>query len=191
MPAANLARLLRDYGFLNIALKFLVSLHEFTHETGTRILNQAGHSVSSMSGGSSGATDPSSATVGASVESSHATIKGMLDGASFELNHSGSKSQPNLGLLFGTVCAIVWQLQQLANDDSHGYAVEHLKMALRASPEQASEMLGTSLRITDYMFAGVGGDVVDGDVFEPFICPWVTIWNWRSKKIRQDNVDVC
>ncbi|KAL8852474.1 MAG: hypothetical protein Q9221_002597 [Calogaya cf. arnoldii] len=189
LPAANLARLLRDHGFLDIVLGTLRSMQESMNGYNGRKQRNAGLSSRSMSGESSGAADSSSATVGASVEPSNALKKMSLKDTSVEHSTSRSRWQPDLPRLFRALCVATWRLQQLAQDDSNGYAVEHLKMALRASPEQASDITGMSLRMTDYVFH-TGGFVTRYNIFDQMISPWVTIWNCRSRKTTQDTVDL-
>ncbi|KAL8657263.1 MAG: hypothetical protein Q9226_002098 [Calogaya cf. arnoldii] len=142
-----------------------------------------------MSGDSSGAADSSSATVGASLKPSIAWNKTRLEDTSVERSTSSSRPDLDLRQLFRALCVATRRLQQCAQDDSNGYAVEHLKMALRASPEQASEMTGMSLRMTDYMFHAAEGFVTRYNIFDLMISPWVTVWN--SPKVDIDKaIDV-
>lgn len=192
LPAANLARFLRDHGFLDIVLKTMRSIQESMNERNSRIQQDAAFSTSNKTSESPCAANSSSATVGASVKPTHLEVKKSQPvDAQDENNHSSPKQETRLGRLYRTLCATVWRLQRLAKDDSHGYAVEHLKMVLRASSEQASEMLGISLSMTDYMFQATEGSGVHYNSFDLTVNQWVTIWNCRSRKTPQENVDVC
>lgn len=191
VSTANLARLLRDHGFLDIALKTLRSLQDSIDGGNARDEHGEKLSISSMSGESSGAADLSSAIVGASVRrTKSANRKLKLVGDNVDYDESSSMAKSTSERIFKTLCAIIRRLQQRADDDSQGYAVEHLKMALRTSPEQASEMFGISLELTNYIFETTKHSVIHFDIFNLSIKSWVTIWNCRSRKATQDTVDV-
>ncbi|KAL8994716.1 MAG: hypothetical protein Q9169_005380 [Polycauliona sp. 2 TL-2023] len=109
------------------------------------------------------------------------------------LKKKGPSPMPRLELarLFRSLCATMSQLHQLAEEDSHGCAVEHLKMALRGSSEEASAILGMSLTITDcIVHTDEGGFEEGSNIFDLLIGPWIAIWTSRSRKATQDTADL-
>ncbi|KAL8886755.1 MAG: hypothetical protein Q9215_005584 [Flavoplaca cf. flavocitrina] len=191
VPIANLARLLRDHGFLDIVLKTLRSMQDSIDGCNTQ--NEQGEkpSSSNVSVESSSATDSRPAIVSASVTpTKSAGEKLKLIAANVDSDESSAMGKSKLERIFKTLCAIIQRLQQRADDDSQGYAVEHLKMALRTSPEQASEMFGISLGLTNFIFEATKGSAVQSDISGLLINSWVTIWNCRSRKATQDTVDL-
>ncbi|KAL8983760.1 MAG: hypothetical protein Q9205_002098 [Flavoplaca limonia] len=191
VPIANLARLLRDHGFLDIVLKTLRSMQDSIDGCNTQ--NEQGEkpSSSNVSVELSSATDSRPAIVSASVTpTKSAGEKLKLIAANVDSDESSAMGKSKLERIFKTLCAIIQRLQQRADDDSQGYAVEHLKMALRTSPEQASEMFGISLGLTNFIFEATKGSAVQSDISGLLINSWVTIWNCRSRKATQDTVDL-
>ncbi|KAL8845049.1 MAG: hypothetical protein Q9176_000721 [Flavoplaca citrina] len=191
VPIANLARLLRDHGFLDIVLKTLRSMQDSIDGCNTQ--NEQGEkpSSSNVSVESSSATNSRPAIVSASVTpTKSAGEKLKLIAANVDSDGSSAMGKSKLERIFKTLCAIIQRLQQRADDDSQGYAVEHLKMALRTSPEQASEMFGISLGLTNFIFEATKGSAVQSDISVLLINSWVTIWNCRSRKATQDTVDL-
>ena len=191
VPIANLARLLRNHGFLEIVLKTLRSMQDPIEGRNTQ--NEQGEkpSSSNVSVEPSSATDSRPAIVSASVTPTKSTgEKFKLIAANVDSDESSAMDNSKLERIFKTLSAIIQRLQQRADDDSQGYAVEHLKMALRASPEQASEMFGISLGLTNFIFEATKGPAVQSDISGLSINSWVTIWNCRSRKATQDTVDV-
>lgn len=57
------------------------------------------------------------------------------------------KSIGNLGLLFASICSTIVKLQAIINGHTslRDFAIEHLKSAIRSSPEQAADILGSSM----------------------------------------------
>ncbi|KAL8878657.1 MAG: hypothetical protein Q9198_003581, partial [Flavoplaca austrocitrina] len=148
-------------------------------------------SSSNVSVESSSATDSRPAIVSAFVTpTKSAGEKLKLIAANVDPDESSAMGKSKLERIFKTLCAIIQRLQQRADDDSQGYAVEHLKMALRTSPEQASEMFGISLGLTNFIFEATKGLAVQSDISGLLINSWVTIWNCRSRKATQDTVDL-
>ncbi|KAL8669778.1 MAG: hypothetical protein Q9168_005640 [Polycauliona sp. 1 TL-2023] len=191
VPVANLARLLRDHGFFDIVLKALRSIQESYDALNPRTTRAAGSSTTSRSGEPSSAADSSSATIVAPAKRKRSTAKkARLVDANLVLKGPSPKSELELARLFKTLSATVWRLQQLAEDESHGYAVEHLKMALRGSPEQASDMFGISLTITEHVLQTAEDAVTDSEIFDLLINPWATVWSCRSRKTTQSTVDL-
>ncbi|KAL8826819.1 MAG: hypothetical protein Q9170_007260 [Blastenia crenularia] len=142
VPVANLARLLRFHAFINLLSNTLNEIEDFIQKTE----DQAKLGLYSISNGTSReaslTADSSSATVDFSVELSKTSKKRKRYGT--VVNQSNRASTPTVDVepLYAGICCVVSQLQGLTKDDSHGYAVEHLKIAIKASPEQAAKILG-------------------------------------------------
>ena len=188
VPVANLARLLRDHGFFNITLDTLRSLEEYANGHYTHSRHETGFPTTSISGESSGAADSSSAT----LETVPMPKKRRLGHAIVDTIQLDSDIEPDVQQIFTALCAVICCLQKLTKDDSHGYAVEHLKMAFRAPPELAAEMLGNAFTIAYYMLqtATDGCGLVNDQIFRDWITSWAAIWNLRSKKPSHDTVQV-
>ncbi|KAL8769618.1 MAG: hypothetical protein Q9209_004415 [Squamulea sp. 1 TL-2023] len=142
-----------------------------------------------MPGKSSSVADSSLMTISAPMEGTQPPKRRKLDDPSVDRNKISSWIETHTQPLFKTLCAIISHLQTLPKDDSHGYAVEHLKMVLRSSPEQAAEILGRSLNISRHVLQAL----VDRSAFvydnflKELIDPWVEIWKHRSKRIAHDS----
>ncbi|KAL8688769.1 MAG: hypothetical protein Q9218_005403 [Villophora microphyllina] len=151
LPLTNLARLLRDHSFLNVLENALKLLEDAAHQDGTLDQNRQQSPIRSTSRGSSSEAGSSSATISGPGDVPRHTRKRHRDGTYKE--QPGPAPVIHLGRLFGHLCGVLRQLQALVQDKSHGYAVEHIKMALRASTEQAASMLGRSLTIANKLLS--------------------------------------
>ncbi|KAL8661726.1 MAG: hypothetical protein Q9202_005348 [Teloschistes flavicans] len=144
LPVTNLARLLRDHGFLNILQNTFKSLADamVQHETPAQDRLQ---SLATRSSASSSEASSSSATISDPDMKGRRSKKRNRDGTN--KMHSQVTPALDLGPVFCQLCGVLRQLQASAQDDSHGYAVEHLKMSLRAPTEQAANIFGRSLTV--------------------------------------------
>lgn len=182
LPVANLARLLRTHGFINIVLKTLKALENTLHISGTPTKHGVPSPINGMSRETSPAADSSSATVDVSVEPLKTSKKRKRDGTVVNHCRSDTTNQPDVGSLYVNICDVTNQLQALLKDDSHGYAIEHLKMALRASPEEAAEILGTAFTIANQVVWSVPKtpSLQQEGSLRHSLDPWIEIWTSRS-----------
>ncbi|KAL8815983.1 MAG: hypothetical protein Q9223_004941 [Gallowayella weberi] len=189
LPLANLARLLRDHGFLAILLTTLSSFEERVDRTNEKRHKDA---QSYTSGKLSDAAESTSSTLGTSVEHRRPSKKRKLDEPMISCNPSLPKKKPDFLASFLLVCNTLRQLQALGRDHSHGYAVEHLRMALKASPEQAAGLLGRSLNIIKYMLRipNHGWVNVPDEFFQDLMNPWIEVWTVRSKRAGNASIEV-
>ncbi|KAI4196870.1 MAG: hypothetical protein LQ350_006290 [Teloschistes chrysophthalmus] len=148
LPLTNLARLLRDHGFLNIIQNTLKSLADAMGRDGNSV-HEALQSPTTRSNGSSSEAGSSSATIDAD-ETERRSKKRNRDGTYKE--RSSVTSALDLRPAFCRLCGVLRQLQAFVQDESHGYAVEHLKMALRAPTEQAANIFGRFLTVAYSLF---------------------------------------
>lgn len=192
LPLANLARLLRDHGFLGILLTTLRSFPEIVDYPNKKRYQESNDGQCYTSVKPSAAANTSSTTVGSPFETSWPSKEREPEETMFSRHAALSESESRFHDIYRLVSSILRQLQGLTREDSHGYAVEHLKMALKASPEQATELLGTSFSIINYTLQSVvnGLGRVHGDFFKRFIGPWVEIWTSRSKRPGEASVEV-
>lgn len=60
----------------------------------------------------------------------------------------------DLGYLFASICSTIVKLQAMINGPTRlrGFAIEHLKSAIRSSPEQAADILGSSMVLASLIF---------------------------------------
>lgn len=60
----------------------------------------------------------------------------------------------DLGYLFASICSTIVKLQAMINGPTRlrDFAIEHLKSAIRNSPEQAAEILGSSMVLGSLIF---------------------------------------
>lgn len=64
------------------------------------------------------------------------------------------KSIGDLGFLFTSICSTIVKLQAMINGPTRlrDFAIEHLKSAIRSSPEQAADILGSSMVLASLIF---------------------------------------
>lgn len=64
------------------------------------------------------------------------------------------KSIGDLGFLFASICSTIVKLQAMINGPIRlrDFAIEHLKSAIRSSPEQAADILGSSMVLASLIF---------------------------------------
>lgn len=64
------------------------------------------------------------------------------------------QSTGDLGYLFASICSTIVQLQAMVNGPTRlrDFAIEHLKSAIRSSPEQAADILGSSMVLAGLIF---------------------------------------
>ncbi|KAL8677834.1 MAG: hypothetical protein Q9186_005779 [Xanthomendoza sp. 1 TL-2023] len=188
VPLANLARLLRDHGFLDILLTTL----EFFEESVIGAEKKGDKDPKCYTSGKSpSATNPTSATLRTSVVPPRPSKKRKLDKSMIKCDSSLPEKDPDLSS-FRLVCSILRQMQALGRNNSHGYSVEHLRMALRASPEQAAELLGRSLNITKYTLQNFNhaSGKLSNELFNDLMDPWVEIWKLRSLRAGDASIEM-
>ncbi|KAI4174969.1 MAG: hypothetical protein LQ343_001996 [Gyalolechia ehrenbergii] len=122
--------------------------------------------------------------------------KRKRDGTPIEHHRRVITSELDIGLLYGSICDVIRHVEALAKDDSYGYAVEYLKKALEAPPEQAAEILGASLTLTNYVLKNVAEirSLGHEDLIRRFVDPWHIVFPSResfesSKSPRAGQVD--
>lgn len=64
------------------------------------------------------------------------------------------KSIDDLGFLFASICSTIEKLQAIIKGPTgpRDFAIEHLKSAMRSSPEQAADILGSSMVLANLIF---------------------------------------
>lgn len=179
-PVPNLARLLRAHGFVNILVKTL--------KTAVHALSNQGYGLPPSSNGasseSSSAADSSSATVEATVSLPKMSKKRKRDGRMVHQHRAITAYKGDVEPLYDAICATLAELQALTENDDYGYACEHLKMALRATPDKAAEILGSSLIITNHLLrkAAEVRDPIDVGAHRLSLSYWLEVWTtWYSR----------
>ncbi|KAL8950346.1 MAG: hypothetical protein Q9222_003616 [Ikaeria aurantiellina] len=178
LPVSNLARLLRSHGFLSTLLKLLNLLDAHLQHDEKRNGNGLPSTLPSTTSSDSRGADSSSATIEANPKTSAKSKKRKRDGTSTVSNHIEERVGINPPQIFHIVCDVVSELQALAQDESHGYAVEHLKIALQATPEQAAEILGKALVLLDNLLRNPARSPATKHLgrYATNISPWVALW---------------
>ena len=87
--------------------------------------------------------------------------------------------------LYIAICSALRQVETHTEEASEGvqrFAAEHMKAAIKCSPERAARNLGNSLRIAKDALSSLGrnGSLEDTDVHASLILPLVSLWNLRS-----------
>ncbi|KAL8714502.1 MAG: hypothetical protein Q9225_006550 [Loekoesia sp. 1 TL-2023] len=184
LPVANLARLLRAHGFINIVIKTLRALENALPIGESPAKHGLPSSNNGMSREASPVADSSSATVDVSVELSKTSKKRKRDGTMVNHRRSDTTNQHDIGSLYASICDVTNQMQALVKDDSHGYAIEHLKMALRASPEEAAEILSIAFTIANHVLWSTSKtqSLRQEESLHLSLDPWIEIWTCRSRR---------
>ncbi|KAL8934781.1 MAG: hypothetical protein Q9216_005735 [Gyalolechia sp. 2 TL-2023] len=184
LPVANLARLLRNHGFVDIFLKTFKALRDTLPTSINSTQHQSQTSVSGTSRESSAAADSSPVTIDGSVDLPKTGKKRKRDGSPIENYHKITTSELDIESLYESICDVITHIHALSTDDSYGYSVEYLKKSLQAPTEKAAELLGTSLTLTRYVLgkATAIGSLGQEDLFRRYVDPWVKIWTSRSSR---------
>ena len=192
LPVANLARLLRSHGFISILLKTLKAFEAGLQTNGSLIEHASSSSAKSTSRESSAAADSSSATINFSTEPSKPSKKRKRDGTLVDHKFENPSTKPDPESFYQTVCGVITRLQALVKDESHGYAVEHLRMALSASPDQAAQIVGACFTIRNSMLWQIAGKDCFLERNRICLCldPWVEMWTLRSSRTAKTATEV-
>ena len=98
-------------------------------------------------------------------------------------------------VVYLAICGTISQLQTFTIDpeQTHGFAVEHMKSSLRSSPEDAAHMLGSSFYLTNRLIQTPQGyfyrkkvftrelqELLANTGYSPCIIPAIDLWNQRS-----------
>ena len=117
-----------------------------------------------------------------SIDSSLADSSSTLREASpIDAGGNSQSSVPQtyteIARLYTSICCNFIQLEEITQDDSLGYAVEHLKAALKGAPENAAIILGCSAKVVDYLLRNRNeNSTMEND------CAWILplIQYWQS-----------
>ena len=96
--------------------------------------------------------DDSSDTVASSSGGRRMSRKRKLDGTEIVTSEEVMNTATGaFRVLFLAICGALRQLQSLAMDpeQTQGFAVEHMKISLRSSPEEAADIMGSSFYLTN------------------------------------------
>ncbi|KAL9026555.1 MAG: hypothetical protein Q9196_004796 [Gyalolechia fulgens] len=184
LPVANLARLLRTHSFVTILHKTLKALKDSLPTSGTLAQHEPQSPTNGTSRESSAAADSSSVTIDGSVDLPKTGKKRKRGGTPIEHHHRVITGGLDIGLLYESICGVIRYVQALSKDDSYGCAVEYLKKSLQAPTEQAAEMLGASLTLTDYVLGNVAEarSLAQEDLIRRYVDPWVKMWTSRASR---------
>lgn len=95
------------------------------------------------------------------------------------------KANSGLEPLYRSICSCVIQLQKLSTCSAsghHGFAVEHLKSALKSTPEQAAAILQNSVLLESQIITKELNDLTEDEfgVVDACLSSMVQIWESRS-----------
>ena len=146
IPLSKTAGILKTYNFITIVRKTLQWYHENVNR-GLSVPGQEG-------GGSQDTSDASSGMVYSSSSESRTSRKRKRDSNEVPISSSTpSTTTGAVDTLYMIVCATIAQVGTLTKDSDHtqGFAVEHIKSALRSSSQDAALILGSSLYLTNHL----------------------------------------
>lgn len=118
--------------------------------------------------------------------------KRKRDGVVVRRDLASVADKGNVESSYRDICDIVAALQVPMEDNDNGYACEHLKMALRASPDQAAEIVGISLTIANHLLCNALEPGVPSHAEGrrlPLHC-WLKIWKARSSRAANTSAEV-
>lgn len=188
-PVSNLARLFRNYSFITVLPKALKTLKDTLkkQEYGSPPFSDGASSEVS------GAADSSSATVEATVVMPMTSKKRKRDGTVVYQHRTYIAPKVDVESIYHDITGILSELQGLMDKDDHGYASEHMKMALRASPDEAAEMLGSSITIVDWFLHNTAEAWVPRHVGARrfSLHYWFDVWTSRSSRAAKTSAEVC
>ncbi|KAL8966531.1 MAG: hypothetical protein Q9183_003333, partial [Haloplaca sp. 2 TL-2023] len=191
LPLTNLARLLRDHTFLGIVLNALKSLGSIEFSRNSSSSNLPGSARNGSPSNTSSGADSSSVTVGAPVQSPRTSKKRKRNGAVVDHSFAAGRKDVDGQRVFNTLCGILRQLQTLCQNQSYGYAREHLKMAMETHRDQAASLLGESIAIIHRILPNLASpNISQGDTFAKNVMPWIRLWKSRSSSDTGTAVDL-
>ena len=143
-PLTVVAGLLRDHKFVATIRATLDWLAQKCAS-----LDESDHSLDYPDSPRTKFDDSSPSTLGESpIKVTQASKKRKRD---TELVSHVPQNYKDIARLYTSICCNLIQLQNIAGDKSRGYAVEHIRAALRSTAEEAAAILGSSLPIVDYL----------------------------------------
>ena len=88
--------------------------------------------------------------------------------------------------LYLAICSALRQVETHTEDESEGvqgFAAEHMKAAIKCSPEAAARILGNSMCTAKHALSSLwqSGFLENTDIHALLILPWVSLWNLRSE----------
>lgn len=187
-PLATVARLLKEHKFI----KTLKGTFHWLHEN----FDQDQLSSSPRDGG----TDSSESGSGSGIESSSSddetsARKRKLDGTEVIPHRESEGPAVVLDTLYVAMCGVVEQLRYFIMDpgDVLGYAAEHMRAALKSSPEEAAIILGSSIYLMNHILQTpsrshrrnrktpirILKENLEEDAFESCISPMIEFWTLR------------
>jgi len=144
-PLTNAARLLKEHKFIKTLKETFHWLHEnFNQEQLSSYPQDSARSKSSESGRGSGSSSSDEQTTGR---------KHKRDGTEISLHRESDGPVVVLDTLFVAICGVVRQLENFIIDPGHvhKYAAEHMRAALKSSPEETAIMLGSSMYLVNHI----------------------------------------
>ncbi|KAL2038147.1 hypothetical protein N7G274_009095 [Stereocaulon virgatum] len=146
LPLSKTASLLKTYDFITIVRN---TLQWFYESVNRRLSAPNGEERGSLhsSANSSGTVSSSSSQLGTSRKRKRDGTEISIS-TPIPIDESGA-----VDALFMAVCATIAQVWSFTEDSDHdrGFTVEHIKSALRSSPQDAAQILGTSLYLTSHL----------------------------------------
>ena len=143
--------------------------------------------------------DSSPSTLGASpTEVTQASRKRKRDAQSVS---DVPQNYKDVARLYTSICCNLIQLQDITSDKSRGYAVEHIRAALRSTSEETAVILGSSLAIVDYLIrneenvsttntSSTDASTMDTPMTkydDAWILPFVQYWRSQTSSFGEDS----
>ena len=143
-PLTIVACLLRDHKFV---ATIRATLHWLAQKCAS--LHGSDHPLDQTDSPRTKFDDSSPSTLGAPpTEVTQASRKRKRDA---NIVSDVPQNYKDVARLYTSICCNLIQLQDIASDKSRGYAVEHIRAALKSTAEEAAAILGSSLPILDYL----------------------------------------
>lgn len=188
-PPATVARLLKEHKFIKTLKETFHWLHENFDQDQLSSSSRDGAETDSSESGSGSGIETSSADDQTSAR------KRKLDGTEIIPHRELEGPAVVLDTLYVAMCGVVEQLRDFIMDpgDVLGYAAEHMRAALKSSPEEAAIILGSSIYLVNHILQTpsrshrrnrktpirISREKLDEDAFRSCISPMIEFWTLR------------
>ena len=197
IPLTSVARLLIAHQFTSVLRKTLGWLQRQVHRVAVSPDVEFGIQELFDS------PEESSDTAESSSGGPRTPKKRKLDGTEVTASREAvSTATGAFRIVYLAICRTVSQLQVLTMgpEQTHGFAVEHMKSSLRSSPEDAAHILGSSFYLTNRLIQTTPGyfhrkkvftrelqQLLANTGYSSCIIPAIDLWNQRSHARQQSS----
>jgi len=194
IPPATVARLLKEHKFIKTLKETFHWLHEnFDQDQLSSSPRDDAESDSSESGSSESGSGSGIDT--SSSDDQTSARKRKLDGTEIIPHRESEGPAVVLDTMYVAMCGVVKQLRDFVTDpgDVLGYTAEHMRAALKSSPEEAAIILGSSIYLVNHILQTpnrshrrnrktpirISKGKLEEDAFESRISSMIEFWTFR------------